>query len=281
MSSPKPPAPAPGDPNLVDSLLHPEAVLIRQLLDRSERDRLGKIIVDDEENILEALRAGVVLESVYHTGDLALSEPLRRALPAQVAIRELSKRTGKKLFETEKVSRLFALAKTPPRVPLEALTQIRRDVVVLEDVEISGNIGAIVRTSMALGVGAIVLLNTEPVDVFDRRLIRASRGHVFALPIVTATTEELVRYCSAHDLALLVTAPDAETLVGEIASMPRRLAIVFGSEKHGCSPQVLDAAAVRVKIPMNPRVESLNVSAAAGITLYNRVGFNRPTESAS
>jgi tRNA G18 (ribose-2'-O)-methylase SpoU len=63
--------------------------------------------------------------------------------------------------------------------------------------------------------------------------------------------------------------------MNEIASIPERLLIVFGSEKDGCSPEIEQAATLHVRIPINEKVESLNVSAAAGITLYNRIQFNQ------
>jgi tRNA G18 (ribose-2'-O)-methylase SpoU len=53
------------------------------------------------------------------------------------------------------------------------------------------------------------------------------------------------------------------------------LLIVFGSEKEGCSPEIENAASLKVRIPINEKVESLNVSAAAGITLFNRVKYNQ------
>ena len=112
--------------------------------------------------------------------------------------------------------------RTPATRGLESLAAVPQDIVVLADVSISGNIGAIIRTSLALGVGGIVLLNTDPVDVYDRRLIRASRGYVFALPVVTATTEELLHFCKQRDRPLLVTTPHADTLVHEIAALPQR-----------------------------------------------------------
>jgi TrmH family RNA methyltransferase len=94
------------------------------------------------------------------------------------------------------------------------------------------------------------------------------------MPVATATTEDLIQFCRQRELHLLVTTPLAETLIHEIAALPRRLAIVFGGEKEGCSQALIDAATLRVKIPTNPRVQSLNVSAAAGITLYCRHRFN-------
>lgn len=262
------------DVGVVDSLLHPLAVMIRQVLTRAERKDLALILIDDEENIDQALEAGVTLQSIFYAGGEVISESLRQKLPPDVTIHEVAKRTCKKLFENDKISRVFAIAQTPPTLGLEALATLQQDIVVLEDVSISGNIGAIVRTSLALGIGGIVLLNMESADIYDRRLIRASRGYLFSLPIVTTTIEELVEFCRQKDLPLLVTIPHANTLVHEISALRQRLAIVFGSEKKGCSQALIDAARLQVTIPTNARVESLNVSAAAGITLYNRIHFN-------
>lgn len=260
--------------DVVNSLLHPLALTIRQVLTRSGREELDRILIDDEENIDQALDAGVTIESLFYAGDKTISEGLRQKLPPDVTVHEVAKRTCKKLFENEKISRIFAIARTPTPPTLEALAAIRQDIVVLEDVSISGNVGSIVRTSLALGIGGIILLNTDAVDVYDRRLIRASRGYLFSLPIVTATTEELLLFCKRVGLQVLVTSSQADTLVDEISQLPQRFAIVFGSEKEGCSQALIDAATLQVKIPMNPKVESLNVSTAAGITLYNRLRFN-------
>jgi tRNA G18 (ribose-2'-O)-methylase SpoU len=63
--------------------------------------------------------------------------------------------------------------------------------------------------------------------------------------------------------------------VDQIAAIPERLLIVFGSEKDGCSSEVENAATLKARIPISDKVESLNVSASAGITLYCRIGFNQ------
>ena len=262
------------NPNFVDSLLHPQAILIRQLLTRTGRIELSRILIDDEENILQAVDSGIELESVYYAGDEIISDALKKKLAPTVNIYEVAKRTTKKIFENDKITRIFAIAKTPKPIGLEAITKIQRDMVVLEDVSISGNIGAITRTSLALGVGGIVLLNTEHPDIYDRRLIRASRGYVFVLPVIATTTEEFIKFAKQNNLQVLVTNAHALKLVQDIASLPQRLMIVFGSEKDGCSQALTDAATLQVRIPIDPRVESLNVSAAAGITLYSRAGFN-------
>jgi 23S rRNA (adenosine1067-2'-O)-methyltransferase len=200
----------PYNPFLVDSLNHPLAGPIRQLLTRTGRHELNQILIDDEENILQALEADVEIESVYYAGDETISETLRKKLTPGATLHEVAKRTTKKLFENDKISRIFAIAETPKPQRLEMLKSIKRDVVVLEDLSISGNIGNIIRTSLALDLGGMILLNMDPLDLYDRRLIRASRGYLFSLPIMTASTTEFLDYCKAHHETLLVTAMNAE-----------------------------------------------------------------------
>jgi TrmH family RNA methyltransferase len=263
-----------GHLGIVDSLLHPLAILIRRVLTRAGREELNLILIDDEENILQALDAGVRMHSAYYSGNEIPSATLLQRLPVNTAIHEVAKRTCKKLFENDKVSRVFALAHTPATPGLSSLFEMRRDIVVLEDLSISGNIGAIIRTSLAFGVGAIVLLNAERVDVYDRRVIRASRGHIFSLPVLTAPTKEFIRLCRQRDVPILVMAAQADRLFHEVASLSQPLAIVFGSEKDGCSEELMDAANLQVQIPTDAKVESLNVSTAAAIMMYNRTWFN-------
>jgi TrmH family RNA methyltransferase len=264
------------NPRVLDSLLHPLAILIRHVLTRAGRRECNLILIDDEENILQALEAGVALHSVYYAGEEVLSTNLIQNLPVNVAIHEVARRTCKKLFENDKISRVFAVAHAPAPLGLDSLLEVPRDIVALEDLTISGNIGAIVRTSLAFGIGGMVLLNAEPVDIYDRRLIRASRGHIFSLPILTATTEEFLRFCKQYELPMLVMSARADQLVHEVAVLPKPLVIVFGGEKDGISQTLMEAATLQVQIPTDSKVESLNVSTAAGIMLYNRTWFNIP-----
>ncbi len=263
------------NPNIIDSLNHPLAQPIRKLLTRSGRQELNKILIDDEENILEAQQAGVKLESVYFAGENRISENFKKQISKSIPIHEVATRTSKKLFENDKLSRVFAIAQTPKPIGLEALKTISKDIVVLEDLSISGNIGNITRTSLALGVGGILLLNMDPIDLYDRRLIRASRGYLFSVPMITASTKDFLDYCKKNNETLLVMDMDAEKIVSDISSMPQRLLIAFGSEKDGCSAEVEQSASLKVRIPISDKVESLNVSASAGITLFNRIGFNQ------
>ncbi|MCZ2128389.1 MAG: hypothetical protein LC099_11530 [Anaerolineales bacterium] len=263
------------NPFFIDSLNHPLAQPIRKLLTREGRRELNQILIDDEENILQALAAGVEIDSLYFSGDEQISETLRKNLTAGATIHEIAKRTTKKIFENDKMSRIFAIAPTPPPVGLDVLDSVQKDFVVLEELGISGNIGNITRTSLALGVGGIILLNMDPIDIYDRRLIRASRGYLFSLPMIAVSTDDFLKYCKTKNETLVVMDMSADQTVDDLAALTQRLLLAFGSEKDGCSPQIESAATLKARIPISEKVESLNVSASAGITLYSRSKFNR------
>jgi TrmH family RNA methyltransferase len=266
---------ASGPHAVIDIVTHPLAVTIRSLLTRAGRSAAGEILIDDEDNIAQAISGGVRLVALFHSGDATLSPALREAAGARIPVHEVAKRTCKKLFETERMSRVFAIATAPARPGLLAFADMPKDIVILDDLSLSGNIGAIIRTSVALGVGGIVVVDTDEVDLFDRRLIRASRGLVFRLPIATASADDVVAFCSRSQRPIVVTTPRSGEPVAQLADRPGPLAIVFGGEKRGGSTVLQDAAALAVTIPTTPLVESLNVSAAAGITLFNRVHVNQ------
>ncbi|MFN8387926.1 MAG: TrmH family RNA methyltransferase [Anaerolineales bacterium] len=228
-----------------------------------------------KENILQALEAGIEIRSVYFSGDDKSFRYVEEKITAGATIHEVAKRTTKKLFENDKLSRIFAIAETPKPIGLEKLNTITKDVVVLEDVSISGNIGNIIRTLAGVGCGWDDPAEHGSAGYLRPQVNPRQSGLSVSLPVMTATTDQLIEYCKQNDQTLLVTSADAEKSVDEIASINERLLIVFGSEKEGCSPEIENAASLKARIPINKKVESLNVSAAAGITLFARRNFNQ------
>jgi TrmH family RNA methyltransferase len=259
--------------DFIDHLGHPLALDIQALLTREGRISSQQMIIDDEENMLQALRAGIVLRHVFATDPL--SDALRLQLSATMPVSELSKRTSKKLFGGEKMSRVFAIADIPREPSRDTLAALTNDILVLDHISISGNIGAMLRSSMAFNASAVVLLDADPVDTYDRRVIRASRGYIFALPVVHMSTEACIDYCRAQQIHLVATSAQAPRTLDEAINDPQRWAIILGSETEGCSTVLTEAADTAIRIPVNPRVESLNVSVAASLILYLRASHRQ------
>ena len=134
------------------------------------------------------------------------------------------------------------------------------------------NMGTIIRTAAGLNVSALWLA-PHSVDVFNPKVVRATAGALFQLPIFPHTSlEEL------QNLDCVIMAADAGTSEGcvpirAIRSIPARTVLAIGSESRGLSEPVLDAATVRFTIPLKPGVESLNAAAATAIALFQLSGL--------
>ncbi|GEK79428.1 RNA methyltransferase [Agrococcus baldri] len=221
-----------------------------------------------------ALRSGVRLDTVV----IAHREPRIEAsleaelLHGQVPVRRLSDRVAAAVLGCEKRPRVLAVGRRPLPCTLDALARRTGDIVVLDGVRLVGNIGAIIRSASARGAAGVVLVDPGPVAVHDRRVVRASRGLVFALPVVIADRDDLRRFLQSSDIPLVsLTATAAVPLAG-LAAVPRRVTLLLGGERRGSSRELEDLAEHRFAVPMASAVESLNVSVVGALALFVRRG---------
>ena len=143
----------------------------------------------------------------------------------------------------------------------------------IEGVEKPGNLGAILRT--ADGAGAHAVIAADPrTDLFNPNAIRASLGTIFALPIIAATSAKTMTWLAVHGIRAVATVVEAPTDYTD-ADLRGPLAIVLGSEADGLSPAWRDGALTPISIPMHGTADSLNVSTAAAIILYEAVRQRR------
>jgi tRNA G18 (ribose-2'-O)-methylase SpoU len=152
-----------------------------------------------------------------------------------------------------------------------ALTEARgQPVVVLEDLGDASNVGAMFRNALALGAGA-VLLSPGSADPLYRKAIRVSAGAALALPFARLPDwpRDLKRLRDAgYTLVALTPRPDARPIADIAASGLARPALLLGTEGRGLSDDALAAADLRVRIPMAPEMDSLNVATAGAVALH-------------
>ncbi|MDQ3504121.1 MAG: RNA methyltransferase [Actinomycetota bacterium] len=148
-----------------------------------------------------------------------------------------------------------------------------RRIAVLEGVNDHENLGSVFRNAAALGVDAI-LLGPDCSDPLYRRSIRVSMGHVLAVPFAElaasprfAAWPDAIRELRAAGFCVLALTPrpDSQALNDLDPARYARTAVLVGAEGPGLSEAALDAADLRVRIPMRPGVDSLNVATAAAI----------------
>lgn len=162
---------------------------------------------------------------------------------------------------------LASLHRRPLPGVSEVLGEARR-VAVCEDLVDHTNVGAVFRCAAALGMDA-VLLSPRCADPLYRRSVKVSMGAVFSVPYtrLTGWYDALTGLREAgFQVLALAPGPEADPL--QSVRLAERVAVVVGAEGTGISPRWMESADRRVRIPMAPGVDSLNVSAAAAIAFY-------------
>ena len=142
-------------------------------------------------------------------------------------------------------------------------------VIVTEAIEKPGNLGTILRSADAAKVAAVIVCD-RTTDIHNPNVVRASTGTMFSVPIVEATSEEALEFLKAYNFKILAATPHAEKLHFEV-DLTGNVAIALGAEQYGLTAKWMDGAELRVRIPMLGLADSLNVSAAATILVYEAV----------
>lgn len=265
----------------ITSPTNPRVKAVVRLADRRARDETRRTVVEGAREIRLALAAGVVPAEAY------LCPELIAGPEAETAARHLVDIAATGMTELFYVSPavfdkmayrggsggLLLVIPYRRRALDEVTFRAAPFLVVVEEAEKPGNLGAVLRTADAAGVDAI-LVPTAPgdkgTDLHNPNVIRASLGAYFTVPTIAAPAGEIIAWLRARGIALVATTPAAETLY-TAADLTGPVAVVMGSEAWGLSETWLAAAEVRVRIPMAGQVDSLNLSAATALLVYEVV----------
>src|SRR3954469_9130516 len=267
---------------LITSPANPRLRSLVALRRRRTREETGTTLVEGHEELALALAAGVRPQTLFVCPELfspagragrqgiGRQEVLvahARQLGAEVVT--LTRNAFQKVAYREGPDGLLAVVPAVGRALATLATEADVLLLVAQGVEKPGNLGAMLRTADAAGVSAVVA--ADPVtDWGNPNVVRASKGTVFAVPVSSATTAEVLAWLAAHDIRLVVTTPETDLLHTDV-DYTGRVAVAVGSEKHGADRTLLGAATHRVRIPMHGKANSLNVAASAAIVLYEAV----------
>jgi TrmH family RNA methyltransferase len=267
----------------ITSPANPRLKALVALRRRRAREATGRTLVEGHEEIRLALEAGVTPRTLYVSEELfspsgragsqdigTQPQLVERLRAAGVEIVRLSPAAYGKVSYREGPDGLLAVVDNAG-MPLSSL-HVDSDQwlgLVTQGVEKPGNLGAMLRTADAAGADAVVA--ADPVtDWGNPNVVRASKGTLFALSVASATTAETLEWLRGSEVTLVVTTPETD-LVHTDVDYRGRVAVAVGSEKHGADDALLEAATHRVRIPMRGRANSLNVSVAAAVVLYEAV----------
>ena len=138
--------------------------------------------------------------------------------------------------------------------------------VITEDLEKPGNLGTILRTADGAGADAVIVCGSKT-DINNPNVIRASIGSLFFMAVAQASTSETISWLRKNGIQSLAAAPGAQDDYTD-TNMRDGIAIVMGSEDEGLSDEWIKNSDLQVRIPMRGKNDSLNVSSASAILLY-------------
>lgn len=139
-------------------------------------------------------------------------------------------------------------------------------VLVVENVEKPGNLGAILRTCDGVGVDAVLFCDQQT-GIYNPNVVRSSLGTVFTLPVVRCEPHEAAEFLKTRGFSIGAAVPQAAAVYHR-CDFRGRVAVVVGREDSGVSPFWKSEANLQFQIPMRGRADSLNVSCATAVILY-------------
>ena len=245
---------------------HKRVQRVRRLLaQHSYRQVERAFVVEGAKLVGEALRADARVEGVYAAPEGLADPVVDQARRAGVRIFPLATGVIERVTDTVTPQPVLAVA-APADVPLEALDGAE-PLLVCVDVRDPGNLGTVLRTAEASGVGGVICCDGT-VDVYNAKCVRASAGSVFHVRLVAGGNPvEVLEHVRAWGLRRLGTSAASGTPYDEVDFRPPS-ALVIGNEANGLPPSVAGAIDEWVTIPMAGRAESLNVSMATAVLCF-------------
>ncbi len=250
---------------IISSSSNPEIKKIKLLIRKSrERKRQKLFIIEGKREITRAHRSGYNLVSVFYRENFY--EKLEGV--KSTAFFEVKKSLFDKISIRSGSEKMIAIAKSKDlRLDKLKLTKKAR-VLVIESPEKPGNIGAILRTSAAAGINAVIISNIKT-DIYHPNIIRSSLGGIFFLQLAIDNTEKTINYLKKNKISIISTSLNKKAINYAKIKYETPFALIFGSEDKGLNPIWFEHSDQITKIPTNETIDSLNLSVSAGILIYH------------
>ena len=251
--------------NSTQNALIKQIVLLKEK--SRERKKTGLFVVEGIREIVLALKGDYTLKSILFYAELFSAEDLKTLSINNTEIIEVSKDVYSKIAYRETTEGIIAIAKSKVN-NMESLT-FKNDnslILVAEAPEKPGNIGAILRTADAANVDAVIIANPKT-DLYNPNIIRSSVGCLFTNQIATGSTEAIIEFLKSKQINIYAAILQ-ESQEYHKQDYTKATAIVLGTEATGLSDAWRQAALQNINIPMQGAIDSMNVSVAAGILIF-------------
>lgn len=272
----------------ISSLHNSRIKLAVALRDTRQRKRHGLTIVDGAREVERAIGAQHAIQTLFvqqtwwerptsgGPSDAALRHQIQSLSPT-VAVLLLPDPLMEKISFGERVSPCLAILPVP-NFDLDAFSPLSPGpLVVLDQLEKPGNLGAVARSLDAVQAGGL-LLSDPKCEPWNPNAIRASQGAVFTIPIACGVGETLREWLIGQGYTVFVARLDASRDY-DLVTFPSQTALVIGNEAEGVGATWNDPRTIGIRLPMLGTMDSLNASVTASVLLYEELRQRRRSES--
>lgn len=255
----------------ISSLQNPLIKQIVLLQEKSrERKKTNLFIIEGLREILLAIKGGYELKTILFCYEIISEEEivqLKETISNETEFIELTSEVYKKLAYRSSTEGVLAIAKTKDLSITNLKPQTRNPLfLIAEAPEKPGNIGALLRTADAANVDAVIIANPKT-DLYNPNIIRSSVGCLFTNSIATGSTSEIISFLKDNNINIYCAALQA-SVPYYTCNFKESTAIVVGTEATGLSEEWLENSTQNIIIPMQGEIDSMNVSVAAGILIF-------------
>ena len=223
---------------------------IKKLNEKKYRDEFNEFLIEGEHLVQEAYKCGVLKELILLDGiELDINVP--------------------KIYVTESIMNYISELNT--RCGVIGICRKKRDklmgnrLLILDDIQDPGNMGTIIRSSVAFNIDTIIL-SKGCVDIYNSKVLRATQGMIFNINIVICDLESIIKDLKGEYKILGTDVNNGKDL--KSIEKVEKFAIIMGNEGNGVKSSLLDLCDDYIHIDMNNNCESLNVAVATSIILY-------------
>lgn len=240
------------------------------LKQKKYRNSTGLYLLEGVRLVEEAIEAGAPVVEILISGD-PLSGRFDRIITGATglgaALYEVTDQVLEHVADTQSPQGVIAIVKKTEGDPFAFVAKKQSPLyLVLDGIQDPGNLGTMIRTADAVGATG-VFVGESCVDVYNPKVVRATMGSLFHLPVFDVKLTELLPKLRELGVAVVGTVVEAEQTVFA-ADFTGSVALVIGSEAHGVSAEIAELVDTEVTLPMPGKAESLNAAIAASVMLY-------------
>jgi RNA methyltransferase, TrmH family len=229
------------------------------------RKQTGTFLIEGQREISLAQKGGFEIETILFLSEL-ISENETKKLSKAAELIEISKEVYQKLAYRDTTEGILAVAKTKSMQLSDLKLSENPLILIAEAPEKPGNIGALLRTADAANLDAVIISNPKS-DLYNPNIVRSSVGCVFTNQIATGTTSEIIAFLKDRKINIYCATLQNSTFY-HTQNYTTPTALVVGTEATGLTEEWREAATQNIIIPMQGEIDSMNVSVAAAILIF-------------